>query len=90
MLFRSRSAGLENQHSPGNIRICAGSGDGVLEISSETEIQQLTIYDILGNPIRNNKVNSRSISIDLSSQATGIYIIKINGNGWTVFRKYEL
>lgn len=84
-----RTAGLDNHHSPGHIRMRAGSGHGMLEISAETEIRQLAIYNIPGNLIRKINVDARAVSINLISLAKGIYILEISGNGWSQFRKYE-
>jgi hypothetical protein len=84
-----KSAGLDNHHSPGHILMCAGAGQGILEISAETEIRQLAIYNIHGNLIRKINVDARRVSFNFTSLAKGIYIIKLTGNGWTEFRKYE-
>jgi urate oxidase len=69
--------------------MCAGAGQGILEISAETEIRQLAIYNIHGNLIRKINVDARRVSFNFTSLAKGIYIIKLTGNGWTEFRKYE-
>ncbi len=55
--------------------------NGLISFKNLKEEQVATIYNMLGQKVKTQSVNSTTNSIDVSSLATGTYFIKFNGVG---------
>lgn len=64
----------------------SGNGRFTLSIQNENQvIGNLTVYNILGEPIHQQNITTSNPTIDISSQAKGIYFIKIqNENEFSI------
>jgi hypothetical protein len=56
-------------------------------VCPESEIIQVTFYNLLGKQIMQKGIKNESDSIDISSLPSGMYIISVSGEGWEVQRK---
>lgn len=56
-----------------------------LNLDNLTEINNIELISILGQPIKNIRVNSDNLKLDMSSMKPGIYIIKMTTNTGEVF-----
>lgn len=62
-----------------------------LSIESNSKINNVSIYSILGKSVYNKTYNNQnSVSINLDSQSTGIYIVRINSDNKTITKKIVL
>ncbi|MEE9350054.1 MAG: T9SS type A sorting domain-containing protein [Flavobacteriaceae bacterium] len=52
----------------------------ILNIGSQEEITQVSIYNLLGKLVKTVQPNATTSNIDLSDLATGIYMVKIEAN----------
>ncbi|MEE9350055.1 MAG: T9SS type A sorting domain-containing protein, partial [Flavobacteriaceae bacterium] len=59
----------------------------VLNIDSQEEITQLSIYSLLGKLVKKVQPNETTSSIDLSDLATGIYMVKIEASEKVITKK---
>lgn len=60
-----------------------------ITIASPDTINQLTIYDALGQTMfSNNGYNTREVHVGIASLVRGMYFIKINGPGYKKVRKF--
>ncbi len=55
--------------------------DEVLNLSSIESIEDVTIYNLLGQQVIVQDVNATSLQLDTSSLATGAYLMKVTVNG---------
>ena len=56
-------------------------------ITSTNAIQNITIYNALGQAVLNNSTNSNNVSMDIATLPNGIYTIKVTINGVDTFNK---
>ncbi|NOZ35243.1 MAG: T9SS type A sorting domain-containing protein [Chlorobi bacterium] len=70
-----------------NIRILPNPGKGYINLKSEKIINSVNIFDINGRQVNFFNVNSKQKSLDLSSLAKGVYILKIKTQGNIVTKK---
>lgn len=57
--------------------------DEVLNLSSVESIDQVVVYNLLGQQIINRKIDATSTQLDVSSLATGAYLMQVSVNGQT-------
>ena len=73
-------AGIENLNDPANsITIFPNPSRGVFNVQLN-ENSNVEVSDVLGNIILTDKVNSATYNLNLSTQAQGIYILKVRVN----------
>ncbi|NQY06091.1 MAG: T9SS type A sorting domain-containing protein [Flavobacteriaceae bacterium] len=56
------------------------SDSGIFTIQSQSQINQVEVFDILGSKITTKQFSSENPSIDLSRFSSGIYFLKIRDN----------
>ena len=56
-------------------------------ITSTNAIQNITIYNALGQAVLNSLTNSNNVSMDIATLPNGIYTIKVTINGVDTFNK---
>ncbi len=54
---------------------------GLLNLNSKENIEMATIYNLLGQKVMDNTINSTSAILDISSLSTGTYVLKVTVNG---------
>ena len=67
---------VENNES--NINIYPNPTNGILYVNNKHKNSEITVYNISGQIVYQNKITSSNARINLSNNAKGIYIIKIN------------
>ncbi len=61
----------------------------VLNISSDINgISSLTISDVLGNTVIALQAGTRSTAVDVSKLASGVYLVKLSGDGFTTTLRF--
>lgn len=55
--------------------------DGILNLNSIDNIEKVSLYNLLGQLVVENKVDATSSQIDISNLATGTYLMKVSVNG---------
>jgi hypothetical protein len=53
----------------------------VVNFSSSNTIETITIYNVLGQEVFSQQINSNKFILDISNQASGTYIAKVSSNG---------
>lgn len=64
------------------VKLYPNPTSNILNIEATSNIQSIAVYNVLGQEIMNREANDSTISIDVSSLNSGIYVIKtmIDGN----------
>ena len=52
-----------------------------LKVSSSETVEKVTVYNLIGQEVFSQQINSNDFKIDVSNQASGTYIAKINSKG---------
>ncbi len=68
---------INNISNNPSISIYPNPSVGVFNFLSQVAISEITIYNVLGEVVYSEKVNSNRIKMDLKNQPTGIYFYKI-------------
>lgn len=55
--------------------------NNIVNFSTFETIERITIYNILGQEVFSKEINSNEFKLDISNQASGTYIAKINSKG---------
>lgn len=78
-----------NENIPENILIIyPNPSNGIIELSNtKYKIQNLKVYDVIGQEILTQVQNSQHINIDLSTQNKGIYFVKLTDENNNVVDK---
>lgn len=78
------------EYDMNEITIFPNPASSYFNVSSETIIDELSIYDLSGKLIFNKKIGNSSTSIDLSSFNTGLYIIRIHSDNDHQIKKLQI
>jgi hypothetical protein len=63
------------------------SGKFNIEFSQETESTTVEVLNLMGKVILSEKATTSKITLDLSNEAKGIYLVKVTTNGTTTIEK---
>lgn len=55
----------------------------IVSFRANTTLDQISLYNVLGKEILTKKNNSRNLTVDLSSESSGVYLAKISSGGIT-------
>jgi len=53
----------------------------ILHIDANTKFEKISIYNVIGQPVINKKLDNKSAEIDINELKTGIYIANVTLNG---------
>ena len=59
------------------IKVYPNPSNGTFTISSNSEIDQVEIYDLTGRSVNQLKVNANTTEVNLTDQTRGVYIVRI-------------
>ena len=64
------------------VKLYPNPTSNILNIEAATNVQNIVIYNVLGQEVMNKQTNGTSVSLDVSSLNSGIYVVKttIDGN----------
>ncbi len=65
--------------SAGIFSVYPNPGKGLFNLQAEKELGNVMIYNALGAVVYNERINASNTVVDLSGQASGIYIIVVQG-----------
>ena len=54
---------------------------GVLNLRSVDNIEQVSLYNLLGQRVKDNTLDSTAAQVDISGLSSGTYIMKVTVNG---------
>ena len=66
-----------------NLKMFPNPTTGIVEIESAKIIDNVSVYNVLGQEVLQSKTNSNRISVDISDFTAGIYIVKTTIDGQT-------
>jgi hypothetical protein len=69
------------------VRLLPNPATNQVIISSHLSMQTIILYDVFGNKIVELKPNSEKVILDISNYATGIYLVEIEINSESIFKK---
>ncbi|MDP5027156.1 MAG: T9SS type A sorting domain-containing protein [Flavobacterium sp.] len=55
--------------------------NNIINVSSFETVERVTVYNLIGQEVFSQQINSNDFKIDVSNQASGTYIAKINSKG---------
>ncbi|HRG19350.1 MAG TPA: T9SS type A sorting domain-containing protein, partial [Flavobacterium lutivivi] len=67
------------EHFDNSIKVYPNPAKSVININSESIIEEIELYDIQGRILERHHDNSKNIALDISDRENGIYFIKIKG-----------
>ncbi len=70
-----------------NVGVFPNPANKSFTITSANAIQEITIYNTLGQAVLSNSTNSNNINVDIATLPNGIYTIKATINGVDTFNK---
>lgn len=84
--------GINDIESANEISIYPNPSTGVYTLSlPENENFQISIVDLMGREVYSKSIsNTKSLSIDISNQASGLYMMKLKSSKGTVIKKLVL
>jgi len=74
-----KSSGIENIVNK-SVAVYPNPAENTVSVSSDFIIKEINIYAVTGKKIFSELVNSKSVSIDISSLNTGVYFIDVIGS----------
>jgi hypothetical protein len=84
----SEVTGLEDEFEKG-IHVFPNPVTHYLTIEFEQiKINDIVVCDLMGNTIMKNRCNQKTLVLDLKSEKTGFYILKISSQGKSAFFKF--
>lgn len=70
-----------NSFTKNTISIYPNPSNDIVNFSSNETIENITIYNLLGQEVFSQQINSNEYKLDISNQPIGTYIAKLNSNG---------
>jgi hypothetical protein len=55
--------------------------NNIINVSSFETVERVTVYNLIGQEVFSKEINSNDFKLDISNQASGTYIAKINSKG---------
>lgn len=68
---------IEDKSSNSNIAIYPNPTSGLLNVVANSNIDEVVVLDIAGNVMMTESANANNVSLDLSSLAKGMYLVKV-------------
>ena len=65
----------------GNFNFFPNPTQNAVTISSTVAVEKISIYNLLGQKVKSQTVNSTTSNIDVSNLKTGVYILEVTSNG---------
>ncbi len=75
------------EHFDNSIKVYPNPAKSVINIKSESIIEEIELYDVQGRILERHHDNSKNISLDISDRESGIYFIKIKGENGSKVEK---
>ena len=72
------ASGIQSISFPSKITISPNPAQGVINITSDITVSNVTIQNILGQVVYSNSFNEKSINVDVQELQSGMYFMKIN------------
>ena len=64
-----------------NVKMYPNPANNVLNIDAKSNIENVSIYNLLGQEVISESVNKQSTSLNISSLQTGVYVVKTSIDG---------
>jgi Leucine-rich repeat (LRR) protein len=75
------------EHFDNSIKVFPNPAKSVINIKSDSIIEEIELYDVQGRILERHHDNSKNISLDISNRESGIYFIKIKGENGSKVEK---
>jgi len=68
---------FQNESSNNEINVYPNPTSGILKVVANSNINEVVVLDMIGNEMMIESANSNKVSLDLSSLAKGMYLVKV-------------
>ena len=88
--FTTTGVGIDNITLANSISLMPNPADNYIElrINSNVEVKEAVVYNAFGQTIQTVQLTENHARIDLSNMATGMYFVRVNGEGVTATKKF--
>ncbi|MBL7749530.1 MAG: T9SS type A sorting domain-containing protein, partial [Chitinophagaceae bacterium] len=87
----SVATGINENTNPGGVSVFPNPSSGLLNLRvMKFENANIRVFDILGQEIHNSRMSDINTQIDLSNFAKGLYVVKVEGNGFNYSEKVTI
>ncbi|MCU0350138.1 MAG: T9SS type A sorting domain-containing protein, partial [Flavobacterium sp.] len=71
-----------NSFDANSFKVYPNPAKNLLNIDSASNVQSVSVYNVIGQEVLNRTINSTNANLDISSLNTGVYVIRalIDGN----------
>lgn len=76
--------GVNELEEISSVRVFPNPGNGIFHFISSEVLSEISIYNLLGERIYFNSINSSTAEIDLTMQPKGVYFYKLTGNNLAI------
>lgn len=84
------SVGIDDINFAQNISLMPNPADNYIElrVNSNVEVKEAMVFNAFGQLIQTVELNDNHVRIDLSNMASGMYFVRVNGEGVTATKKF--
>ena len=88
--FTTEGVGIDNLTLTNSISLMPNPADNYIElnINSNVEVKEAVVFNAFGQMIQTIQLNNNHARIDLSEMASGMYFVRVNGEGVSATKKF--
>ena len=88
--FTTTGVGIDNITLSNSISLMPNPADNYIElnVNSNVNVKEAVVYNAFGQMIQTVELNNNKARIDLSSMASGMYFVRVNGENMTATKKF--
>ncbi len=88
--FTTTGVGIDNISMANSISLMPNPADNYIElnVNSNVEVKEAVVFNAFGQMIQTVQLTENHARIDLSNMATGMYFVRVNGEGVTATKKF--
>ena len=90
MSFTTSSVGIDNITLANNINLMPNPADNYIDltVNSNVAVKEAVVYNAFGQMIQTVELNDNHTRIDLSNMTSGMYFVRVNGEGVSATKKF--
>ena len=88
--FTTQTVGIDNINLANSINLLPNPADNYIDLSvnSNVEVKEAVVYNAFGQMIQTVELTDNHARIDLNNMASGMYFVRVNGEGVTATKKF--
>lgn len=80
--------GIGSAHGDQQVSVFPNPAKDVLHVRASVPVTEVTVCGLLGNEVYRTACDAREISVPVSNLSSGLYIVKIKGNDFSLTEKF--